>query len=299
MPYIGTRGWTISDGERTIESLLIEKAGIICTGEDNIDDVSFSNDYIYNEDSQSYELNTSHPNQVTFTLTFTITRWGEEASDTLVDLRSFFDQAGRRFTIIRNVTGFPNTFAVDTIQTSHLTEEGHYMEFVVSGSYIGEFQNYEAVRRRITFNGHDPAFHFTHIFKAPEPSTILSELVVGHIIKVVPNNSGKTIGLVYTVIVEERFNQFIIENLTFGEKMVVNYQFEIDDVITIDTEADEPYFGVSRAGEKINLIRMVDFSQSSIPLLYSGDNRIRIDTFQDGEGVEPGVVYAEYWNRVV
>lgn len=294
-----TRGWKISDGNRTIDSLLIEKTGIICVGEDNIDDVAFSNEYVYNEDSQSYSLNVAYPNQVTFTLRFKITRWGNSAMETLIDLRSFFDQAGKEFTIERAVTGFPNRFVVDSIMTSHLREDGNYLEFELAASYVGEFQNYEAKRIRITFNGHEPKFKFTHTFDAPEPSTIFSELIIGHMIKILPNNSGRIIGLTYTFEVIDRFNQFIIENLTFGEKMVVNYQFETDDVITIDTESDEPRLLVRRAGVYTNLIRMVDFSVSTIPVLYVGDNRIRIDLFQDGEGVNRTEVYAEYWNRVV
>lgn len=293
------RGWTITDGSRTIDSLEIEKTGIICIGEDNIDDVAFSNEYVYNEDTQSYTLNVSYPNQVVFGLRFAITRFGTEAMNTIIDLRSFFDQSGKEFTIIRNVTGFPNTFVVDRIVTGHLNDTGNFLEFEVSGSYVGNFQNYEARRQRITFNGHEPVFHFTHTFDAPEPSTILSDLVLGYMIKELPNNSGRITGLIYTFEVIDRFNQFIIENLTFNEKMVVNYQFEEGDVIIIDTESEEPSFTLNRAGVITNLIRMVDFSVSSIPILYQGVNRIRIDLFQDGVGVERTEIYAEYWDRVV
>lgn len=295
------RGFSITDADesRVIDSLALETNGIICVGEDNIDDISFSNEYIYNEDSQGYALNTAYPNQVSFTLKFKILRRGAHAANTIMDLRSFFDQSGKSFYITRNVIGFRNEFVVDSISTSHLSEDNNYIQFEFTGSYIGDFQNYRVRRKRTTFNGESPEFEFPHYFEAPEPSTIISDLIEGNMIKVINNNTGKILGLTYTFMVKDEFNKFKIENITFDERIVVNYQFLKGDKIVIDTESDEPSFIVLRNGERISLLKMVDFSVSSVPTLYSGDNRIRIDLFQDGAGVDGYNIYAEYWNRAV
>jgi len=291
------RGWIINDGTTVMNSLVVEKSGIICIGEDNIDDKSFNNEYIYNEDTRSYSLNASVPNQVSFTLKFRITTWGENASKMLVDLKNFFDQVGKEFIFTRNINNFPNTFVVDAIMASHISNQGEYIGFEVACSYVGEFKDYIAVRRKIIFNGDERLFEFEHEFVAPEPSTEFSKRVDDNFIENLNNDTGKSAGLIYTINPLEPIDSIKITNLTTNEVFKIDSEFDTPDQIILDTEADEPTFILNRNGALINLLLNVDFSVSTIPMLSLGDNLIRVDMTYRNLGKSKVDLIVEYWDK--
>ena len=294
-----TRGWEISEGTKTIKSLDLEKTGIVCTDEPNIDNKSFNNEFIYNEDSQSYSLNTSRPNQVQFTLKFEITKFGIKASNAIEDLKSYFDKPGLEFTIIRNVNKFPNTFVIDSIDTSHYTSKGEWAGFEVSGSYVGEYRDYAQIREKVIFTGEIPMFEFPHSFSDPEPSTMFDEQIPGDFIKTLTNDTGRLEGLIYHIEILEPIDSIKITNQTMGDVFKIDYPFSLEDEVTFNTELDEPEIMINSDGELINLLTFIDFSVSVLPMLYSGDNEIRIDLYYEGQGKEGAKIWAEYWNRGV
>lgn len=291
------RGWKISNGSREIDSLTIENTGIACVAEDNIDDLSFSNEFIYNDDTQSYYLSTAKPNQVTFTLSFLLSNYGVQGAADLESLKTFFDQAGAEFTIVRNINKFPNTFVVNSISTSHYTNGNALMGFEVSASYVGDFRQYLSEHVKVAFNGEENAFQFDHYFEAPEPSTIFGTYKNQEYIRDLDNNTGKVEGLIYEVEVVDEIDTLRITNLTYEEQLAIKYDFKQGDMITLDTELDEPEFTLLRGTTTINLLPYIDFSVSSMPVLYVGIQSIRMDLIANGVTVGYSKAFATYWRR--
>lgn len=294
-----TRGFQISNGVKTFDSIALEKRGIVCTDEPNIDARSFANEFLYNDDAQTYSLNQSVPNQQTFTLKFELAIFGPEATETMNQLIAFFDAIGQEFTIRRNATKFPNTFVVDSFSGDRRAK-GSLIPFEVTASYVGDFRDYEVRRKRVIFNGDQELFEFDHYFKDPEPSTIFDEAIRGQFIQDLNTNTGKTQGVVYNFRPLEPFDEIKITNQTTNEIFRVNnYNFIVGDEIIFDTELDEPEFTLIRNQDRTNLLEYVDFTVSSLPILHPGNNEIRIDLYRDGVGIDNVLTYALFWERVI
>lgn len=292
------RGFTISDGLRTFDSIALEKRGIVCTDEPNIDARSFSNEYIYNDDTQSYTLSQSHPNQATFTLQFALAIFGPDATEAMNELIAFFDSVGHEYTITRNATKYPNTFVVDSF-SGNRRAKGELVPFEVTCSYVGDFRDYEVRRKRVIFNGDQELFKFDHYFKSPEPSTVFDEAIRGKFIQDLVNNTGKIEGIYYYFKPLVPFDVIQITNQTNNEIFRINYEFEVGDEIIFDTELDEPTFTLTRGSDTINLLMEVDFTVSTLPMLNPGSNVIRMDFFSNGVGIDDVLAYAAYWERVI
>lgn len=277
-----TRGFIIWENideypdSRKINSLELEDKGYYCLNEENIDNKSFSNEYIYDEYTDSHSLNKSTSNQHQFTLTFALAGVGDDVAAKVNNLRQFFNKTGHEFTIARNMNNIPNKFVVDSIETSHIGSSDGYLGFSVSCTYVGIIKNYELYwETERVGSSLENRFKFDAFFETPEPQVEFSELIKDTNQAIIINSELPNItGYKLKFKVLENFSNLTVSNVLKNDILKINYDFILNDIIEIDTYSEIPTMTLTRGGTRLSLVEFIDYQVSNLPMLYSGANSL-------------------------